>query len=86
MTGCYYCKKPMMTTASFRDGRMVTVCETHYFRHLDNAKAQEEMDNAERLARAANEEANHHAWESFVLRNIADKHMDAYHKARKKLK
>jgi hypothetical protein len=76
----------MMTTASFSSGLIVPVCEKHHFQHIENAEAEENMRRAETAARAACEEANHHSWQAFVLRNIADEHIEAYHKARRTLK
>ena len=78
MTKCYYCSKPMMTTARFADGTLVTVCEEHYFRHLDRAKAREEMKLAERAARhAMQEEAN---WAAVRRRAV-----DVFYEAKRKL-
>lgn len=54
---CFYCSEPVCGGASFRDGRMVAVCDDHMARHLARAEAHTEADRMEQDARSACEEA-----------------------------
>ncbi len=69
----------MMTSASFADGKMVTVCEEHYFRHQDRAIARENAMAAKQEFIQLDKEANR-------LRRLADGAMDRYYAAKGKIR
>ena len=76
----------MMTSARFRDGTLVTVCEKHHFRHEERAAIRVEMDQAEDAAYEALKETAHWDRLANAWRVRADDAIKAYQEAKSKLK